>query len=497
MLMTNLTDSWRRRLRQSAGIAIAAVMVATLTHAQSTPAKAAAATFDLDHGNALTGVIYPHFQKAVRTVTPDGSDATLVADHILTVEVAWFDAIAPYHETAVGIYSNLGRRPRSEATTRNRNIAVIYSAYTSLTSTFPQFKADFDQMMAEAGLDSHNRSHDLSTPAGIGNTASEKVLQARKNDGSNRDGTIGRKYNPQPYADYTGYKPVNTAYELRDPSRWQPLMVGKNGIFRIQQFVTPFWGRVKPISYRSPTQFTLSPPVKSHVSNRAAYKAQADEVLAFSASLNDQKKMLAEFWNDKITALGRTTGTAAFQQYHMDIEKAVQFVATVDIAIVDVSIVSFYYKRKYDSVRPITAIHYLYGDKKITAWGGPGKGTVHDITGNEWRPYLNTADHTEYPSVSSSFCLAYAQAARRFLGSDKLDITVVMPKGSSFVEPGITPAADVTLHWGNLTDMANACRISRVIGGVHFRAATENVEQYAPQVGESVYTFIQRKLAGH
>jgi len=493
--MSSLTESWRRRLKQGAGVAIAAVMMATLTHAQTAPA--AAATFDLDHGNALTGVIYPHFQKAVRTVTPDGSDATLVADHILTVEVAWFDAIAPYNATAVGIYSNLGRRPASEATTRNRNIALIYSAYNSLVTTFPQFKADFDQMMAEAGLDAGNRSSDTATPAGIGNMASKMVLQARKNDGSNRDGTIGRKYNPQPYADYTGYKPVNTAYQLRDPSHWQPQMIDKNGIMRIQQFITPYWGLVTPISYRSPAQFHADPPVKSNVHNRAAYKAQADEVLALSAGLNDQKKMLAEFWNDKITALGRTTGTAAFQQYHMDVEKAVQFVATVDIAIFDVSIATWRFKRQYDSVRPITAIQYLYGDKKITAWGGPGKGTVNDITGNQWRPYLSTADHTEYPSASSSYCMAYAEAARRFLGSDRLDITVTMPKGSSFVEPGITPATDVTLHWSNLTDMANACRMSRIIGGVHFRASTEVVEQYAPQVGDSVYTFIQHKLAGH
>ena len=114
--MKNLTPSWRRRLRQGVSIAIAAVMVATLTQTQVAPAKSVA-SFDLDHGNALTGVIYPHFSKAVRSVTPGGDDAPLVADHILTVELAWFDAIAPYHETAVGIYSDLGRRPRSEATT--------------------------------------------------------------------------------------------------------------------------------------------------------------------------------------------------------------------------------------------------------------------------------------------------------------------------------------------------------------------------------------------
>jgi hypothetical protein len=495
MLMTNLTPSWRRRLKQAAGVATAAVLVATMAQGQAAPAKAAA--FDLDNGNALTGVIYPHFSKAARTVTPSGGDATLVADGILMVETAWFDAIAPYHETAVGIYSNLGRRPRSEATTRNRNIAVIYSAYTSLNNVYPQFKDDFDQMMAEAGLDPNNRSEDLTTPAGIGNMASKKVIEARKNDGSNRDGFEGRKYNPQPYADYTGYKPRNTAYEIKDPSHWQPLMYGVGGLFTIQQFVTPYWGQVKPISYGSPKEFSLSPPVNSDANNREAYKAQADEIIAASASLDDQKKMQAEFWNDKINSLGRVAGTAAFEQYQMDTEKAVQYVATVDLAIFDVSIATFAFKRQYDSVRPTTAIRFLYGDKKITAWGGPGKGTVKDITGNEWRSYLPTADHTEYPSASSAYCLAYAQAARRFLGSDNLSMTFVKTKGSSFIEPGITPATDVTIHYDNLTDMANACLASRVLGGVHFRAATVNPEQYAPKVGDSVYTFIQNKLQGH
>jgi hypothetical protein len=477
-------------------IATATVLTVTLTHAAAaSPQKAA--SFDLDHGNALTEVIYPRFQKAVRTITPDGSDATMVADHILLVEVAWFDAIAPYHPTAVGIYSNLGRRPRSEATTRNRNTAVIYSAYTSLNAVFPQYKSEFRDMIVSAGLDPDDRSESTTTPAGIGTLAAKKVLEARKDDGSNRDGDEGgRKYNRQPYADYTGYKPVNTPYELRDPSRWQPRLIGSNGIFRAQQFVTPQYGRVKPISYDSPSEFTLSPPVNSDYHNRAAYKRQADEILDASAHLTDRQKMTAEFFNDKIFALGRTAGTAAFQQGDYDIEKAVEYVATVDIAIFDVAIASWYFKRKYDTVRPFSAIRHLYGDKKVTAWGGPGKGTVNDITGNEWRSYLNTADHPEYPSTSSAYCLAYTQAARRFLGTDKLLVSVSFAKGSSTVEPGVTPATDVTLRWDNLTDLANDCRMSRVWGGVHFRSAVENADQFAPKVGDLVYNFVHRKLNG-
>ncbi|GAA3609012.1 hypothetical protein GCM10022419_112490 [Nonomuraea rosea] len=477
-------------------LATATVLTTTsATAAAASPQKAA--SFDPDQGNALIEVIYPAFQKAVRTVTPDGSDATMVADHILMTEVAWFDAIAPYHQTAVGIYSNLGRRPRSEATTRNRNIAVIYAAYTALNAEFPQFKNEFRTMVDSAGFNPDDRSEDTSTPVGIGNVAAKKVLEARKHDGSNRDGDEGgRKYNLQPYSDYTGYQPVNTPTELRDPSHWQPRIVASNGLFKAQQYVTPQYGRVKPISYGSPTEFTLAPPVNSDHHNRAAYKRQADEILDASAHLTDRQKMTAEFFNDKIFALGRTTGTAAFQQGDFDIEKAVQYVATVDIAIFDVAVASWHFKRKYDTVRPFSAIRYLYGDKKVTAWGGPGKGTVSDITGNQWRSYLNTADHPEYPSTSSAYCLAYAQAARRFLGTDKLDVSVSYKKGSSMIEPGVTPASDVTLSWDNLTDVANDCRMSRVWGGVHFRSAVQNAEQFAPKVGDRVYTFVQRKLNG-
>src|SRR5262249_39054833 len=131
-------------------------------------------------------------------------------------------------------------------------------------------------------------------------------------------------------------------------------------------------------------------------------------------------------------------------------EQTALYVTMADVAFHDATIASYYYVRKYDSVRPYTAIRYLYGNKKITAWGGPGKGTVSDMTGNEWQSYLNrqsAADYPEYPSVTVAACLAFAQQARRSLGGDTIDLTVPIPKGFSSVEPGITPASDIVLHW--------------------------------------------------
>ena len=78
-------------------------------------------------------------------------------------------------------------------------------------------------MLISAGLDPDDTTENTSTAVGIGNLAGKAVVANRERDGMNQLGDEGgRKYNRLPYADYTGYEPVNTAYDLRDPSRWQP-----------------------------------------------------------------------------------------------------------------------------------------------------------------------------------------------------------------------------------------------------------------------------------
>ena len=107
-------------------------------------------------------------------------------------------------------------------------------------------------------------------------------------------------------------------------------------------------------------------------------------------------------------------------------------------AAFDAGIAVWTAKNKYDAVRPFSAIHFLNKNKKVTAWGGVGKGTVHDMPGEDWRPYLQTADHTEYPSASSCFCAAHAEASRRYFHSDSLGWNIPYAQGSSEIEPGST-----------------------------------------------------------
>lgn len=452
--------------------------------------------FDFDKGNAAVEVIFPAVQTQTRLfVSESGSDASLVADFTMALEVTWFDAVAPYCYPAVGIYAKLGHRPAGEATNRNKNTAILYAAYRILNDRLPTGRVQWRAMLESVGLNPDDNSEDKQTPAGIGNLAARAMIEARANDGLNRLGYEGRKYNPQPFRDYSGYRPVNTAYELRDPSRWQPNMNPYgNGVFTIQSAVTPQMRLATPFTFTDPAKYKLDPPVNSDVRNIDAYRRQADEVLAASAGLTDRQKVLAEVFNDKFFTLGVISGTTALRTKAMEVGEFVQYLATVEVAIFDAAIVDWHYKALYDAVRPFSAIRYLYGDKPVTAWGGPGKGTVRDITGNQWQSYLTTPDHPEYPSVSTSLCGAYTQAARLLLGGDEINSEILIKAGSSVVEPGITPAEDIVLSWPTWTELSKDCGMSRHWGGVHFLSAISSVSEFATQIGTQAYEFMQSHL---
>jgi hypothetical protein len=437
--------------------------------------------FDLATGRAPEQLVVPRVAPVIfESVSPTAGDATLVLRVTTIVTNAWFDAIAPYHPTAIGVASDLGRRPPREATQANKNIAILYASHRVLNSLLPQHRDDWRQMLVDAGLDPDDDRRDLSSPVGIGNRAGAAVAAVREHDGMNQLGDErGQTFNRAPYADYLGYRPVNSAHELRDPSRWQPLVVTDgSGVFRAQQFVTPQMRVTRPYSYEDPDRFRVGPPWKSMLRGRdghTAYRAQADEVLAASAALDDEQKMTAELFDNKIRSLG-FSALFASQSRGLSLDEFVQYDFLTNVAAFDTAIAVWNEKYRYDAVRPISAIRHLYGDR------------------SEWTSYLQTADHPEYPSGSASFCAAHAQASRRFLGSDSLGWTVPTPQGSSRIEPGITPARDIAIGWATWTDFARDCGRSRLWGGVHFRAAIDAGATLGRRIGDVAHAFVRRHI---
>jgi hypothetical protein len=253
---------------------------------------------------------------------------------------------------------------------------------------------------------------------------------------------------------------------------------------------------VRPYSYDSPDRFITPTPIARRLgANSEAYRRQVEEVLNLSASLTDEQKLTAETFNNKFLSIGNASLFVA-KQRKLSLMKAVHQEALFTLTNYDTAIAVWNEKYRHDSVRPFSAIRYLYGDKPVRAWGGPGRGTIADLPAAQWRSYINTADHPEYPSGTAAVCAAQAQAARLLYGSDQLGFAVQFRRGASVVEPGVTPHEDTTLTFETWSDLENQCRESRLWGGVHFREAVVAASKLGHEVAEVAYRFVKRHIDG-
>lgn len=98
--------------------------------------------------------------------------------------------------------------------------------------------------------------------------------------------------------------------------------------------------------------------------------------------------------------------------------------------LLDASIVAWDAKRHVDTVRPVTAVHFLTAGNMIRAWGGPYQGTVV-MRGELWEPYqpasVVTPPFPEFISGHSIFSATSAEIRTRYTGSDVLNSSVTIP----------------------------------------------------------------------
>jgi hypothetical protein len=459
----------------------------------ATPAQA----FDFDHELAPF-VIGPAVLPSIYAVSPSGGDATLVLRMTLMFTTGWFDATAPYTPHSVAVYSHLGRRPAAEHTQANMNIACFYASYHVAMAQFPHQEAEWRNMLFDVGLDPDDDSTDLTTPVGIGNVAGMAVVAAKEHDGMNMlgDGNGRGASFRRPYEDTTGYQPRNTAYRLSSPSHWQPAMVNNRGIYSIQQFVTPQYATSQPHSFDDVSIYEVPRPKNSDWDgNNKGYRAQAAQVLAVSASLTDEQKMLAELFNDKLLSLGQSTGVQAFIR-GLNLRQIIELDMINHVAAYDTGIAIWKEKIRYDAVRPFSAIRKIYAGQKVTAWAGPGLGVRSDVPGEHWESYLAVADHPEYPSGSQAFCSAHATSMRAYFGDDAFGWPVVFPAGSSRVEPGVTPAQEIVYVLETWTKFETVCGLTRNWGGVHFLDAIEASKPIGHEIGQIASEWVLAHIDG-
>jgi hypothetical protein len=412
------------------------------------------------------------------------------------VHTCIYDAWACYDAKANGsTYFGFLRRPEAERTDANKAKAISYAAYRALVDLFLARKADFDTKMAALGFDPADASTDLTTPTGIGNVLSNAVITQRHFDGSNQLGDL----HAGAYSDYTGYTPVNPPIPLTgptvitDPNHWSPLQFSDGaGGFKTPGYLAPQWGNVKPFALKSASQFR---PIKPAKSPGPLYKSQAEFIIRATAKLTDTQKAIAEYWADgpaSETPPGHWNLHAKFVSHRdsLPLDDDAKLFFALNNAELDASIAVWECKRFYDSERPITAIRFLKTGQTIPTWGGTPQNPA-TVSGENWKPFqpdtFLTPPFPEYCSGHSAFSAAAATILKLFTGNNNFGGSATVVAGSSKVQPGTTPAADVTLSWPTFTAAANEAGISRIYGGIHFQQANVASQALGKKIGKSVW----------
>ncbi|WBB60289.1 hypothetical protein O7599_33015 [Streptomyces sp. WMMC500] len=273
----------------------------------TTSARVQQIPFDFGKGNFIRDLITTHggggYPPADAMAPGDVASYTWVT-HLL--QTSWFDALASYHPTAVGVCptavgvcSRIPRRPVGEsATNRNRNIAGLYAMFQVVKGVFTEREPVLRQAFSALGPDPDDESRDVTTAVGIGNVAGTSVV------------------------------------------------------------ATPQLALVTPQTYHHPDRFTLPAPGHLDHTDRKAYRQAVDEVLAASAGLDDERKMKAEFFEH--TPLSVTLSPRAAAMAHdLDLDGWAQLFLVCSTARFDSLIAAWHHKRAFDAVRPFGAVRHF------------------------------------------------------------------------------------------------------------------------------------------
>jgi hypothetical protein len=463
---------------------------------------------------AATGdsVVLAWNQQLLTTIVATRTGPTIAARALAVVHTAIYDAWAAYDPVAVDSRQRLRanpdlRQPAAERTLDNKTKAVSFAAYAALADLFPARQARYGQQMADLGYVVDGS--DTSTAAMIGGAAAQAVLDFRHRDGANQLGDEPGGTPGVAYSDDTGYAPVNTWDQVKDPDRWQPLCLplpppgATECPGRIQTYLTPFWAKVTPFALTRPDQFRPPGPytfLGADGKPSGQFVGQVDKMTQYSKQLDDFRKTTAEYWED---GPGSVTPPGHWNQFAQwvarrdanTVDEDARLFFALNGGLLDASISAWDGKGRWDSVRPITAVRWLQRGKIIQAWGGPYKGPSY-IKGEDWLPYRPSNDLAppfgEYASGHSTFSGAAAEVLTGFTGRGNFELTVTIPAGSSRVEPKTdthpgVPAEPITLKWTNFRYAAEQAGLSRQYGGVHFEHGDKDAREAGSRVGKNAW----------
>ena len=280
---------------------------------------------------------------------------------------------------------------------------------------------------------------------------------------------------------------VNPIANFPQPQQWTRLTV--NGI--LQKYLTYSWNSVTSTCLTAQDEIDIQALVSPVTGSDR--DAEIDVVLDIVENLTDEEKMIAEFWAGSAPGVMPPPLMAVWlwKEY---IRSNTFSCPTIMYSLLDLAIhlfegarVTWAQKYAFMEARPIQEIRRRYNGQQINSWNGT-------ISGDQWLPYqvlsFITPPFPDFPSGHSHFTQAFANTMNKWFGAAITKNTVtydlqtlyatsftsnqtvpygdfIIPVGSSAVEPGVTPAAPVTLSFTTWQDMADQAGMSRLFGGIH------------------------------
>jgi hypothetical protein len=282
------------------------------------------------------------------------------------------------------------------------------------------------------------------------------------------------------WMDKDNYKQTRTMSKFNvvseDIGRWQPTPPA------YMDGLEPHWNKIRPFAIDSASQFKPIPPPAFSMNEESDFYKELKEVYEISNRItavgdSSDEVQMAQFWDcnpyvsvtrghlmfatKKITPgahwIGITKIACKNSDYNFD--DTVYAYTKTSIAIADAFISCWDEKYRSNLVRPETLINTYINDN--------------------WKPILQTPPFPEYSSGHSVVSGAASIALNSIFGTNfSFDDTTELPFGLPM------------RHFESFDAAAEEAAISRMYGGIHYRAA---VEQGVAQ-GRSVGNYVVNKL---
>ncbi|WP_430909219.1 vanadium-dependent haloperoxidase [Maribacter sp. 2-571] len=263
---------------------------------------------------------------------------------------------------------------------------------------------------------------------------------------------------------------------MEDETRWQPTppayMAG----------IEPHWSKIRPFLIDSAAQFKPVPPPPFSMEKTADFYKELEEVYDISKKIEkdgdaSEEIQIAQFWDcnpyvsvtrghlmfatKKITPGAHWIGITkiAAKKTDSDFDKTVYAYTKTSMAIADAFISCWDEKYRSNLIRPETLINQHIDEN--------------------WKPVLQTPPFPEYTSGHSVVS-----------GAASIALTDIFGDGFQFDDDTEVPYGLPVRSFESFEAAADEAAISRMYGGIHYRAAVEvGVEQ-----GRNLGTYIMDKV---